>query len=81
LRHAPRLRKRRERAINNLVDGVNRFPLTGAAAKNEYTGYELKMDIITCGLAVIHTVLAKNDLGDANGFTAMAAQNTAEALR
>jgi hypothetical protein len=68
-------------AIDNLVDGVDRFSFTRAAAQDKYTRDELEMRIIAGVMAVVFAVLAQNDVRDAHRLTAMAAQNTAEMLR
>lgn len=55
--HAAGVWRRSKRAIHNLIDGVNRFPLTRTAAKNEDARDELKMSVIDGRMAVILAVL------------------------
>jgi len=71
-----------ERAIDNLVDSVDRFSFTGTATQNENAGDQLEMGVAAVGMfPVILTVLAQNDFGNANGLTTVAAQDTAEIFR
>jgi hypothetical protein len=55
--HVAGVWRRRKRAIHNLIDGVNRFPFAGTAAKNEDARDKLKMSVIDWRMAVILAVL------------------------
>jgi hypothetical protein len=81
VRQAVRRRCLCECAIDNLIDRVDRFPFTGTATKNENTRDELELRIIACVMAVIFAVFAQNDIGDADGLTAVTAQDPAKLLR
>jgi hypothetical protein len=55
--HVAGVWRRSKRAIHNLIDGVNRFPFAGTAAKNEDARDKLKMSVIDWRMAVILAVL------------------------
>jgi hypothetical protein len=80
LSEAAKGRRLRVSAIDDLVDGVDRFPFTGTAAENEDAGDEVEVIIVSV-LAVIFAVLMQNDLGDTNGLTTVPAMHTAEVLQ
>jgi hypothetical protein len=80
LSEAAKGRRLRVSAIDDLVDGVDRFPFTGTAAEDEDAGDEVEVIIVSV-LAVIFAVLMQNDLGDTNGLTTVPAMHTAEVLQ
>jgi hypothetical protein len=74
-------RNLRKGAIDNLVDGVDRFLLASSASKNKDTGDQLEVRILNTHLpTVIYTILAQNDARNAHGLATMAAQNAAKVL-
>jgi hypothetical protein len=66
------------RTIDNLVDGVDRFALTGAAAENEHLGYEVEVRIIRVVVTLRFTIFPKNNAWNADRFPAVAAENSPE---
>ena len=47
-----------KRAIHDLIDGVNRFPLAGPATKNKDAGDEMELRVIGIGTSLVLAVLA-----------------------
>jgi hypothetical protein len=81
LRQAIRSGGRDERAIDNLIDSIDRFPFARTATKNEDTRDQLEMSVITISMnAVIFTVFAQNDIGNTHGLATVAAQNASKVL-
>jgi hypothetical protein len=70
-----------EIAIHDLVDGVDRFPFTGTATKDEDARDEVELCVIGIAMALDFAVLAQDDSRDAHGLPAVAAQDTASSLR
>lgn len=69
-----------ERAIDDLVDGIDGFAFTGTAPKNEDAGYEVKLGVVSLMQAVHFIFFLADDARNANRFAAMATKNTAEML-
>jgi hypothetical protein len=80
LRQTAKSRGWRTDAVDDLVDGVDRFPFARTAAENEDPRDEVEVIIVSV-MAVIFVVLMQNDFGDTDGLTAVAAMHTAEVLR
>lgn len=78
-------RRLRIDAVNDLVHGVDRFPFTRTAAKNEDAGDELKVLIVVCLEACLMAmgfgVFALDDGRNTYRLAAVTAQDTAELFR
>jgi hypothetical protein len=73
------LRNRRcEVTIDNLANGVNRFPLTSAAAKDEDARDEMKMIVVGVVVAFRLIVFPEHDAGNADWLSAVAAKNSSK---
>jgi hypothetical protein len=69
-----------ERAIDDLVDGVDRFSFAGTAAKHENTRDEMEMSVARIVSTTNFVFLLADDSWDADRLTAMATEDTAEML-
>jgi Universal stress protein family len=79
--HAAGVGHRSKRTIHNLIDGIDRFPLTGPATKNENARNELEMGLVHGSPVMVLAVFSKNDFGNPDGLAAVAAMNSAKLLR
>jgi hypothetical protein len=81
LGHSADCRSWSEGTIHDLVDGVNRFPLTGAAAQYKDSGDQVKVRIVLVVNSMALAILLQNNGWDTHGFTAVAAKDSAKVLR
>jgi len=70
-------RRRSQRTIDDLVDGVNRFPLAGTAPKNKNLGNKMEMRVIRV-VALALSIFAEDNAGYADWLPTMAAKHSSK---